>query len=327
MNTEIINFDITENKIAELKAEYTALTINGIDDKDGYEQVDTARKVMKKYRNQVDARRKELTEDALKHQRMINAEAKRVTDKLTEIENYLISEQKKIDDALAAIKREEQRKLDEKRQHRIDCLVGIGFKYNGQIFTHPNSSELYLIHKITEMKDDEFITLWENSKNEFEEIEKKRLEIAVENERKHKEAEAEAARLNAIEEAKRKEEMRIMAEERAALEAKAAELREQERKVKEEAERLKREKQAEIDRANAIAKSKELDAHPIIENKPMSGIGVIINGTFKATVTYEDINKEEAIYKAKQTLYHLDNDSDLLLDFQDVIIEINEEAI
>lgn len=211
---DVILFDITDMAIQELNDRFSGLTINGIDDKDGYKAVKAARLIMKGYRVDIDKRRKELNEDALKHQRMINSEEKRITESLVYIEDYLANEEKKIDTLIAEIKAEEQRKIDEKRQHRIDCMVSVSYRFNGNLFTHINTSEIYSLAMIMDMHDTVFDLLISSAKQQQQEAAKKRQE--------------EQAKIDA---------------DRAALEAPTEELRKKERWLIEEAERSNAEKQ------------------------------------------------------------------------------------
>ena len=239
MNNEVKLFDITELAIQELKERYSGLTINGIDDSEGYKAVKTARIVMKGYRVDVDKRRKELTEDALKHQRFINSEAKKITEKLSEIEDYLASEEKKIDDAIAAIKAEEFRQLEIIKQDRIEMMLKHGYRYNGNIFTAINSSDIKTITEIMALEEDRFNAFIVKCARQIEAEEAKRLELQAEQERQVAAAKLEQDRIAAELAAERAK----LAAERAEQEAKAKALADQERAIKAESDRLAKEQE------------------------------------------------------------------------------------
>ncbi len=130
IETQLKKFNMTDSVINELKQKYTILTINGIDDTDGYKTVHESRMIVKNYRIDIEKRRKELTEDALKYQRAINSEAKRITSLLTEIECYLENEQKTIYHEKLRIKNEKEQKELMKIQIRIDLITRLGFRLN-----------------------------------------------------------------------------------------------------------------------------------------------------------------------------------------------------
>jgi hypothetical protein len=197
MTNEIKLFDITDLAIQELKERYDGLIIQGIDDKEGYKAVKAARIVMKGYRVDIDKRRKELTADALKHQRKINSEAKRITEKLSEIEDYLIAEQNKIDDAIEMIKAEEFRQIELKKQTRIDSLVNAGLRFNGIVFSSVNSSNSITLAKVLSLAEEEFDKFVYAELLEKAECERKRLEIQAEQQRKAAAVQAEAEKVAA----------------------------------------------------------------------------------------------------------------------------------
>lgn len=79
--------------IAVLAERYMPLKIQGPDDAAGFEEVHTARMAVKKTRLAIEARRKELKEDALKYGKAVDGEAKRLTAQLEPIEGHLQAEE------------------------------------------------------------------------------------------------------------------------------------------------------------------------------------------------------------------------------------------
>lgn len=346
MNTEVKLFDITDQAIDELKKRYSDLKINGIDDKEGYKTVSAARKVMKGYRVDVDKRRKELTEDALKHQRTINAEAKRITERLHEIEDYLSGQEKLIDDAVASIKAEEQRKIELMKQDRIDVMLKVGFRYNGSMFT-PSNGAIYLAHEIFQMDEDKFNALIVKNARQQEEDERKRAELQAEQGRKAAEAKAEQERVAAalkaeqekLAEMKRQAEAEL-SEQRAKLAAEQAEaeavremIRQQEESLREAVIRQEQKELNEKRQAEQIKEDIKIWENPaevktyvgvdmaepgadqtvetVIDNRDLKNYTVNITGDFEVTVTLAAMSEDEAFKTACERLQN-----DQLFDIQ-----------
>lgn len=90
---QLARFDQTDEAIAVLAEQYMPLTINGIDDADGFAIVHKARMDIKGRRVAVERVRKELKADALEYGRKVDAEAKRLTALLEPIEEHLAAEE------------------------------------------------------------------------------------------------------------------------------------------------------------------------------------------------------------------------------------------
>lgn len=261
MNQEnqLIEFNVTDSAIAELKEKYLPLVINGIEDKNGYKAVKSARMIVKTHRVDVDKRRKELTADALEWQRKINAEAKRITLLLEPIEEHLQSEEKRIDDEIEAIKIAKQKAEMQKLQERIDMLNGLDFKFNFSENKYTNSyssMEISALH-LKNIDDVLFIDFYDSAKKLYD-VERDRAleELRLINERKAKEeterkaayekqqAElAEQRKQQAIEAEKIKEDNRIIAEEKIRLENIAKDQLKKELEIKLVQEKIASEKQ------------------------------------------------------------------------------------
>ena len=119
IKSQLVKFNVVDSEIAQLSVKFGNLTIKGIDDKEGYRLVRTARLEMKNYRVNIDKKRKELNEDALKWQRSINAEAKRLTDMLVPTEKYLETLEKDYLNEIEAIKRAEFEKAEADRKEKL----------------------------------------------------------------------------------------------------------------------------------------------------------------------------------------------------------------
>ena len=178
----------TDAAIATLRKDYGALKIAGVDDKEGFDQVHTARMHVRDLRVGIEKRRKELKADALEYGRRIDGEAKRLTALLTPIETLL----KEQEDWVAEEKERKKREAEEARRavlrERMRQLRELG-------------SDL-LAPEVEVLSDDEFA---------------KALKHAQEQHEKRERAKAE-------EQARRKAEQERLAEERRKLDAERKQL-------------------------------------------------------------------------------------------------------
>jgi hypothetical protein len=124
---EVLKFNVTDAKISELSEQFMSLIIKGIDDKEGFKAVYSARQTVKALRVEVEKTRKALVEDAVKYQRDVNGEAKRISEQLTPIEQHLQGEEDKIESEKLRIKKEAEDREIKRVQARIDALSKYGF--------------------------------------------------------------------------------------------------------------------------------------------------------------------------------------------------------
>jgi hypothetical protein len=115
---QIVKYDIADAAISKMNADYMGLTIQGLDDKEGFNQVHEARMVVKNHRVAVEKKRKELKADALEYGRRVDAEAKRITGLLDPIEAHLQAEEDKVIEEKKRIK-EEKEKMERDRVQAI----------------------------------------------------------------------------------------------------------------------------------------------------------------------------------------------------------------
>lgn len=224
-----IEYNIADGAIAELEEKYGSLAVNGLEDKEAAKAVIAAHKDVKGYFAKVEAKRKDLSKNALAYQRAVNEEAKRIKGKLEPIREHLESERNKYETLVKEEKARKQREAEERINARVEALQAVNAS-----FDYP---------KLLIMKDEDFEEFLAEKTAEFEEIERK---AKIEAERLEREAEErEKARLEQ-EERNREREAEIARKE-AELAAKEAELR----KAQEEAEAKERE------RLDAIRKEKE----------------------------------------------------------------------
>lgn len=131
IQTQLLKFNLTNAVIAELQSKYKGLVASDIE---SYKAVKSARIVMKNYRVDVDRRRKELTEDALKYQRAVNAEAKRITALLTPIEDELATTEKAYEEEQERLKVAKEQAEAIALQARINKLFDLAFMFNGTTY-------------------------------------------------------------------------------------------------------------------------------------------------------------------------------------------------
>lgn len=126
-NMAVVKLNVTDSEIANMKADFMGLTINGIEDKEGFKKVYESRQIVKKTRVGLVKYADGLKEKALAWQRKVNAEKNRVVAELEAIESHLQSEEDKIAAEKEWIRQEEERKQQERMQKRIDILAQYGY--------------------------------------------------------------------------------------------------------------------------------------------------------------------------------------------------------
>ena len=264
-----VKYSITDSAIAELKQNYTGLTIA----KDGLKAVHDARIVVKSKRVEVEKTRKSLKAESLEYGRMVDAEAKRITTELESVESPLEAEELAEERRLQAIKDEEKRLADLKLNNRIHGLAQYGAAHDvSLLMTMPDEKYDALLadhKKAWEKAEADKLELARLQKEEQERkaAEEKRLKEA-EMERQLKESErisAERKELEARKEEQRKAQEKqeeINRKEREAIAKQKAEFEEKQRKAQ-EAERIEKAKKEAAERAikeDAARKERELKA-------------------------------------------------------------------
>lgn len=129
-----IKSEVTEQAIAQLKAEQKQLQIHGTGDKEGYKAVVSFITSIKSTAAAVENKRKALKDPFLKIGKAIDAEAKRIEDELRSIQADAEAKRKAIDDAIAAEKAAEERRLTERYEARVKRLTEMGVTFNTVTF-------------------------------------------------------------------------------------------------------------------------------------------------------------------------------------------------
>lgn len=251
IKSELVKFNLSDAAIAKMEAEYMPLRINGIEDKQGYNAVRTARLLVKGKRVEIEKTRKVLKEDSLAFGRAVDTEAKRITAKLETIETHLEKQESAIDEEKERLKAETERQRQEKINHRINVLLSRKMIYTGTGYGYADKHFIFN-SQVEQFSDEEFANFCITVDEDVKEDEAK----AAEEERLRKEEEERKAK--AEEEARLKREAEEQAE-RERLAAERERLAEIDRKQKEDAAKLK----AEQDRLDAekreIERQKELE--------------------------------------------------------------------
>jgi hypothetical protein len=205
---QIVEYNVTDAAISDMRTRYMALTVKGLDDRKGLMEVHEARMVVKGKRIEVEKKRKELKADALAWSQKVDSEARRITKLLEPIETHLTTEEEKITKEKERIRAEEERKRQEAAQDRVNQMASFG--------------KVIPFSEALSMSDGEFFAKLTIAKSEYE-VGQARLEA----EKKAREEEAarlakeraELEKAKAEESAKRKAEEDRLAAERAKLEA------------------------------------------------------------------------------------------------------------
>lgn len=240
-----IKYPVAEKAISKMIAEYTSLTIEGVEDRQGYMAVDAARKDLKSKRVAIEHKRKDLNEDARKYINAVNGEAKRLTDMITPVESRLKDMTDEIDAEKQRIKKEKEEAEMKKLMDRLNRLSGIN---------HGQNSE-----SIMEMDDEGFELFFEAAKA-LHDAEMKKIQ-EQERIRKEEEAKAEAERL--AEQKRIEAEKAAMEAERKKMEAERMALEEEKRKMQAEKDRIQREKELEEAKKIAAEEAKKAEQERI----------------------------------------------------------------
>lgn len=223
MSTEVskvVPMPVSDEVLSEMASQYAGLTA---DTKEGYEEVRKAIGVCVKTRTGIEAKRKELNEDALKWQRSVNAEAKRLTGLVEVIEEPLKAKKKAVDDEVERKRKE----LEERHRAKIQARINEYVERCGKACTYETAESMS-----------------ENDWTDFVNAGEKEHLAQVEAEAKRK-AEEEAERNRLAEELKAQQ-LQIQAQQAEA------------KRMQDELDQLRREKE-EAERAKAQAEQEERD--------------------------------------------------------------------
>lgn len=215
--TRVIKYPIAEAAISKMADEFMPLTIDGIEDKDGFKAVHDARMIVKNHRVAVEKTRKELKADALAYGRSVDSEAKRLTEMLTPIEEHLTAEETAINDAKELLRQQAAAAARQQLEDRLAKLNAV--------------NAVVSVSKLEEMSEDDFAMLLETATIRFNEQQAAEAKIAEEKRIAEEQEKAERAA-----------EAQRLAEEKARLDAEAERLSEIQRKQDEAQSKIDEEK-------------------------------------------------------------------------------------
>jgi len=257
-----IVYSVTEQALQQLEQEYANFPTN-LEVKENYNFVKKGIATIRKYRSEVEQRRKELKKDALEYGRKVDATAKEIKERLLAIEKPM-KKLKKDFDMQEEIKRREEIRKEKERLEKIHERIA-GIKSLIDISISQSSTEIQAA--ITQLESDNV----EDWAQEFTEkaLETKKNTLAKltelydmkvqseraeeEREKREKELAAQKAEIEAQKEALAEQQRQIEAEKRKAEQERLR--AEQLKREKEEAERRKAEQ--ERLKAEKLKKEKE----------------------------------------------------------------------
>lgn len=228
MNLEIDNFNPTVAELHELAEKYKELTIDGLDDKDGYERVHKARMELVRTRLEITKTGKALRDDANKFAKAVIAKEKELVGLIEPVEKELKAKQDEIDE-----KRERARRFS-LLPERMEKLLEI--------------EEVVSTDELLGMSNDQFLSFYNERKEAWlfrkeQELAEERLRVEqeanrIENEKreaeaaKKREAEIELVRKEAAKKAEQETKERLARQAREKVEQEAKEQASLERKKK-----------------------------------------------------------------------------------------------
>lgn len=294
ISTQLNKFSINDARVHELSEKYLPLKINGVDDKEGYAIVHTARMDIKNKRVFLDKTKQELTSEAKKYINVVNEEASRLKGLLEPIETHLEKQEDAYNEEKERIKKEKELREHVKLQTRVSDLLKFGFSFDGIKYTvayKAHAPNLLTINvELNDLKkwDDEFFNKfickvqedYEDDQNQLKKIERQmeeerlaelarikmeRKAIAEQQEEIRQEQEAESKRLKAMADAQ--------AEREAALKAHQEQLEAERRALEEEKQRIERE----LDAVDNEAQVEEVQAPMSLEGYDGHRVEVEVN--------------------------------------------------
>jgi len=239
-----LNMDSFNPKVAELHdmaTKYRGIVIKGIDDKEGYQNANEARKELKKTRVAITKQGKELRDEANQFAKMVIAKEKELVSIIEPIEENLEQQIAEFD---RLVEIEKRKKLIPERRQILEQQLWA--EYNPEHIAD---------EQLAEMEESTFTAYIIGKKQEI--MDRKEREIA-ERERKIKEAEeAEANKQKEEERQKELEQARKEAAEKAAKETEERMKREQEEKELRERREKEAQEKKEADEKLALEKKKK----------------------------------------------------------------------
>jgi len=288
---ELTKANITDQVLREL-AEYKKLTVNGLDDKEGYEKVKSAQTLCRNTRVLAEKICKKGRESAIAEQRAWIKKEKEVSEQIEEVETYLKEQREIIDGEKARQVAERENHMKTRMQERTTVLLGFGMVFDGQTFVLQEGEEkLEFVSLDIKMLDDVQFNIFQLRAEILHE--KSKIRIAAEQQA----AADERIRVEAIAKAQEEERIRIAAQQ-AEMDRQLLEIKKQQDAIEEAKREVEREKQKaiEIKAAEEAARIKaEKDKEEALAQAEVKRLKDI------ADLETAQRLKEEAIAKAEAT--------------------------
>jgi hypothetical protein len=132
---EVAKFDIARSWISGKKEEYSTLTVNGVEDKEGLKKITEAWQEIKGKRFAVRDKHEELKAGYLIVGRAIDKEKNELTALLKEIEDPLKAQIERIENEKEQIRQQKDKEAQERIQARVVELLDNGVKLVGNFYT------------------------------------------------------------------------------------------------------------------------------------------------------------------------------------------------
>lgn len=250
IDQELAKANITEQILQQL-SEYKNLTVNGLEDKEGYEKVKTAQTLCRNTRVLTEKICKKGREAAIATQRAWIAKEKEVSEQIEEVEKYLKGQRSVIDDEKARIAAERENAQQIRMQKRTSDLLAFGAVFNGETFELQEGEEKFSLTVLdAKMCDDQQFNIYLLKC----EILHEKAKIRIADEQAIAVAERERVEKIAVEQ---KAESDRLEKARIEQEKVAADLKKQQDELEEQKKELQRQKEKDAEIAAAAAKAKE----------------------------------------------------------------------
>lgn len=228
---KLVQNNVTEQVLAELKEKYGSLRLQSLDDKEGYLEIKQAAKNCAKLRNLAGKLCKEGREEAVKVQKLWISKEKEVVARIADVEDTLDAEVARFEAEVKRKEEEEKRRQEEMYINRQATLTKMGARYEGGSFVLGEVSfEAELVKGASE-------DVWEEAvvpkfRSEYEKVEaaraaeeKRIAEEKAEMERQRQELQRQQEEMRIMQEELRKERERTEKAEREKQQAEEAEKR------------------------------------------------------------------------------------------------------
>lgn len=126
---ELAKFNPAEAGIAELKQQFGGLTIAGVEDKQGYKTVREAWSTVRSTRTALEKKGKQLRDDYTKINKAISAEEDRLVELIKPLEEQLHGTWKAIDDEKERVKKEAEEAEQKRLMERVEEIQTLGMVF------------------------------------------------------------------------------------------------------------------------------------------------------------------------------------------------------